>query len=127
MLHGVLPRCGAGHAAQARARGASGPPARHPRPDRHRLTRGTRLGTSYEEAGVSIAAGEQAVERIKSKVRSTFRPEVIGDIGGFGGLFAFASHRYTHPRSAEHTSELQSLMRNSYAVFCLKKKKKKPQ
>src|SRR3546814_10585347 len=29
-------------------------------------------------------------------------------------------------RSEEHTSELQSLMRNSYAVFCLKKKKNKP-
>src|SRR3546814_6150758 len=28
-----------------------------------------------------------------------------------------------HPRSEEHTSELQSLMRNSYAVFCLQKKK----
>jgi len=55
------------------------------------------VGTSYEDAGVSISAGEAAVERIKSKVRSTFRPEVIGDIGGFGGLFAFASHRYTHP------------------------------
>jgi phosphoribosylformylglycinamidine cyclo-ligase len=55
------------------------------------------VGTSYEDAGVSIAAGEEAVERIKAKVRSTFRPEVIGDIGGFGGLFAFASHRYTHP------------------------------
>src|SRR3546814_10070421 len=33
-----------------------------------------------------------------------------------------ASH--CHPRSEEHTSELQSLMRNSYAVFCLKKKTK---
>src|SRR3546814_8901685 len=32
-----------------------------------------------------------------------------------------------HPRSEEHTSELQSLMRISYAVFCLKKKKKKLQ
>src|SRR3546814_5352984 len=30
-----------------------------------------------------------------------------------------------HPRSEEHTSELQSLMRNSYAVLCLKKKKQK--
>src|SRR3546814_9085048 len=30
-----------------------------------------------------------------------------------------------HPRSEEHTSELQSLMRISYAVFCLKKKKKR--
>ncbi len=55
------------------------------------------MGTSYEDAGVSISAGEEAVERIKSKVRSTFRPEVIGDIGGFGGLFAFAHHRYSHP------------------------------
>jgi phosphoribosylformylglycinamidine cyclo-ligase len=55
------------------------------------------MGTSYEDAGVSIAAGEAAVERIKGKVRSTFRPEVIGDIGGFGGLFAFAAHRYRHP------------------------------
>ena len=55
------------------------------------------MGTSYEDAGVSISAGEEAVERIKEKVRSTFRPEVIGDIGGFGGLFAFAQHRYTHP------------------------------
>lgn len=52
---------------------------------------------SYEDAGVSITAGEQAVELIKAQVRSTFRPEVIGDIGGFGGLFAFAQHRYSHP------------------------------
>src|SRR3546814_1390505 len=33
------------------------------------------------------------------------------------------STRYPWPRSEEHTSELQSLMRISYAVFCLKKKK----
>jgi phosphoribosylformylglycinamidine cyclo-ligase len=55
------------------------------------------MGETYEAAGVSIEAGEEAVQRIKDKVRSTFRPEVIGDIGGFGGLFAFASHRYKHP------------------------------
>ena len=52
---------------------------------------------TYEQAGVDIAAGEQAVERIKRHVRSTFRPEVIGDIGGFGGLFAFPQHRFRHP------------------------------
>src|SRR6187431_2767475 len=55
------------------------------------------MGETYEAAGVDIAAGEEAVERIKDKVRSTFRPEVIGDIGGFGGLFSFANHRYRHP------------------------------
>ena len=55
------------------------------------------MGETYEAAGVDIAAGEEAVERIKAQVRSTFRPEVIGDIGGFGGLFAFARHRYRSP------------------------------
>ncbi len=54
-------------------------------------------GDTYKAAGVDIEAGEEAVERIKAKVRSTFRPEVIGDIGGFGGLFSFAGHRYRHP------------------------------
>jgi phosphoribosylformylglycinamidine cyclo-ligase len=55
------------------------------------------MGETYEQAGVSITAGEEAVERIKAKVRSTFRPEVIGDIGGFGGLFGFDSTRYRQP------------------------------
>ncbi len=44
------------------------------------------MGETYRAAGVDIAAGEAAVERIRDKVRSTYRPEVLGDIGGFGGL-----------------------------------------
>ena len=55
------------------------------------------MGDTYKSAGVDIAAGEEAVQRIKEKVRTTFRPEVIGDIGGFGGLFEFAQHRYRRP------------------------------
>ncbi len=55
------------------------------------------MGETYEAAGVSIDAGEEAVERIKADVRSTFRPEVIGDIGGFGGLFRFDPKRYKDP------------------------------
>ena len=54
-------------------------------------------GETYAGAGVSIDAGEEAVQRIKSHVRSTFRPEVIGDIGGFGGLFALDLERYRRP------------------------------
>src|SRR3546814_9759666 len=43
--------------------------------------------------------------------------------GGFGqSLGKMAIHLGNRRRSEEHTSELQSLMRNSYAVFCLKKK-----
>src|SRR3546814_1981463 len=41
------------------------------------------------------------------------------------GHFGTAVPRSLAPRSEEHTSELQSLMRISYAVFCLKKKTKK--
>jgi phosphoribosylformylglycinamidine cyclo-ligase len=55
------------------------------------------VGETYESAGVSIAAGEAAVERIKEKVKKTYRREVIGDIGGFGGLFALDAARYEHP------------------------------
>jgi phosphoribosylformylglycinamidine cyclo-ligase len=44
------------------------------------------MGETYRNAGVDIAAGEAAVERIRAKVRSTHRPEVLGDIGAFGGL-----------------------------------------
>lgn len=43
--------------------------------------------TSYKTAGVDIQAGEEVVDRIKPLVRSTFTPNVLADIGGFGGLF----------------------------------------
>ena len=52
---------------------------------------------TYGAAGVDIGAGEHAVELIKAAVRSTHRSGVIGDIGGFGGLFAPDMARYAHP------------------------------
>ena len=52
---------------------------------------------TYAAAGVDIDAGDRAVELIKDKVRSTYRPEVIGDIGGFGSLFAFPKDRFRDP------------------------------
>jgi len=55
------------------------------------------VAETYARAGVDIAAGEEAVERIKGKVRATFRPEVLGDIGGFGGMFALEPGRYRRP------------------------------
>ena len=59
--------------------------------------RGDRAALTYREAGVDIAAGDEAVERIKAHVRRTFRPGVIGDLGGFGGLFAFDPGRFREP------------------------------
>ncbi len=47
--------------------------------------------TTYAQAGVDTAEGARAVRAIKETVHSTYRPEVVGDIGGFGGLFSLAA------------------------------------
>lgn len=52
---------------------------------------------TYAGAGVSIEAGDDVVARIKSSVESTFRPGVLGGIGGFGGLFALDALKYDQP------------------------------
>lgn len=52
---------------------------------------------TYKSAGVNIDAGNKFVQIIKPLVRKTFRPEVITDIGGFGGLFAFKVQKYKNP------------------------------
>src|SRR3546814_5700655 len=52
-------------------------------------------------------------------------PELAADAGRITGIVAKEEDRFRQTRSEEHTSELQSLMRISYAVFCLKKKKTK--
>ena len=43
--------------------------------------------STYSEAGVDIDAGERAIELMKAHLKKARRPEVIGDIGGFAGLF----------------------------------------
>src|SRR3546814_8528111 len=48
----------------------------------------------------------------------------LGASSKMNAEWAFLQHLFDIGRSEEHTSELQSLMRISYAVFCLKKKKK---
>jgi len=52
---------------------------------------------TYASAGVDIEAGNKAVELMKKSVKSTFRPGVLTDIGGFGGLFALDTSRYREP------------------------------
>ena len=58
----------------------------------------------YSEAGVDTAAGDLAVELMKSAVRRTHGPEVLGGVGGFAGLFdASALLGYTKPLLATST------------------------
>ncbi|PIT64036.1 phosphoribosylformylglycinamidine cyclo-ligase [Snodgrassella alvi] len=51
---------------------------------------------SYRDAGVDINAGDSLVERIKPFAKRTMRPEVLGDLGGFGALVEI-SQKYRHP------------------------------
>lgn len=52
---------------------------------------------TYKEAGVDVEAGYEAVRLMGEHVRKTFRPEVLTDIGGFGGLFALNKEKYQEP------------------------------
>ncbi|MFC1715082.1 phosphoribosylformylglycinamidine cyclo-ligase [Candidatus Poribacteria bacterium] len=54
-------------------------------------------GLTYEDAGVSIDTMDAAIADIKGMVRSTYRPEVVSDIGQFGGLFALDKDKYDEP------------------------------
>lgn len=55
------------------------------------------MSEAYKKAGVDIAAGNEAVERMKKHVKKTFRPEVLTDLGGFGGLFGLNKDKYEEP------------------------------
>jgi len=64
---------------------------------------GRRRTVTYADAGVSIHAGERAVELLKGKVHRTHRPEVLGDLGGFAGLFKLDMTKYQQPVLASST------------------------
>src|SRR3546814_8643399 len=68
-------------------------------------------------AAVGVRAGLRAGDRLCIPV------PLYHCFGMVMGNLACVTHGAAMVRSEEHTSELQSLMRNSYAVFCLKKKK----
>ena len=73
--------------------------SRFPRADETAVTSTTPpapAGLTYRDAGVDIDAGNEVVERIKPLVKRTMRPEVLGGVGLFGGLFDL-SNRYREP------------------------------
>ena len=60
-------------------------------------------GATYAGSGVSIAAGEAAVDLMKPYTQKTHRAEVIGGIGGFAALFRMPLHRFRDPVLASST------------------------
>jgi phosphoribosylformylglycinamidine cyclo-ligase len=65
---------------------------------------GVEAGTSYAAAGVDIEAGDRAVELMKAAVARAARPEMVGGLGGFAGLFdASALTKFRRPLLATST------------------------
>lgn len=55
------------------------------------------MAISYKDAGVDIDAGNLAVQKMKGYVQSTYRPEVLTDLGSFAGLFQLDISKYKEP------------------------------
>ena len=52
-----------------------------------------KVGATYHDAGVDLEAADRVVEIISKQARATFRSEVLGDIGFFGGLFQLGKYQ----------------------------------
>ncbi|MBC8194028.1 MAG: phosphoribosylformylglycinamidine cyclo-ligase [Candidatus Marinimicrobia bacterium] len=74
------------------------------------------MSIDYKDAGVNIEKGYEAVQRIKKDVESTHGPEVIGGIGGFGGMFAPDVSGMTQPILVSGTDGVGTKLKLAFAL-----------
>ncbi|MGW8960012.1 phosphoribosylformylglycinamidine cyclo-ligase [Paenibacillus sp. NPDC055715] len=74
------------------------------------------MSEAYKNAGVDIAAGNEAVERMKKHVKRTFRPEVLTDLGGFGALFGLNKDKYEEPVLVSGTDGVGTKLKLAFAM-----------
>ncbi len=74
------------------------------------------MSEAYKQAGVDIAAGNEAVERMKKHVKKTFRPEVLTGLGGFGGLFGLNKDKYEEPVLVSGTDGVGTKLKLAFAM-----------
>jgi len=71
---------------------------------------------TYKDAGVDIDAGNRFVNLIKPLVKMTNRPEVLTDIGGFGGLFSLNSAKYKRPTLVASTDGVGTKLKLAFML-----------
>ncbi|MCR5438068.1 MAG: phosphoribosylformylglycinamidine cyclo-ligase, partial [Selenomonas sp.] len=71
---------------------------------------------TYKDSGVDIDAGNKSVQLIKDSVKATYRPEVLGDLGGFGGLFALTAGKYKEPVLVSGTDGVGTKLRLAFML-----------
>jgi len=74
------------------------------------------MGKSYKDAGVNISLANQIVKEIKPLIGKTSIPGVLGDIGGFGGLFSLAEQKYKEPVLVSGTDGVGTKLRIAFAL-----------
>jgi phosphoribosylformylglycinamidine cyclo-ligase len=74
------------------------------------------VSEAYKSAGVDIAAGNEAVERMKKHVKRTLRPEVMTDLGGFGALFGLNKDKYDEPVLVSGTDGVGTKLKIAFAM-----------
>ena len=70
----------------------------------------------YKESGVDIDAGNEAVRRIKKAVRQTYNGQVLGDLGSFGGLYAFPARDFREPVLVSSTDGVGTKLKVAFAL-----------
>lgn len=74
------------------------------------------MSEAYKNAGVDIAAGNEAVERMKKHVKRTYRPEVMTELGGFGALFGLNKDKYDEPVLVSGTDGVGTKLKIAFAA-----------
>ncbi|GAO05076.1 phosphoribosylformylglycinamidine cyclo-ligase [Anaeromyxobacter sp. PSR-1] len=74
------------------------------------------MSLTYRDAGVDIDEGDRLVDLIKPHARPTMRPEVLGGIGGFGGLFALDVKKYREPVLVSGTDGVGTKLKVAFAA-----------
>ncbi|MEK3738751.1 MULTISPECIES: phosphoribosylformylglycinamidine cyclo-ligase [Paenibacillus] len=74
------------------------------------------MSEAYKNAGVDIAAGNEAVERMKKHVKRTYRPEVMTELGGFGALFGLNKDKYEEPVLVSGTDGVGTKLKIAFAA-----------
>jgi phosphoribosylformylglycinamidine cyclo-ligase len=74
------------------------------------------MANAYKQAGVDIEAGYEAVERMKKHVKTTVRPEVMGGLGGFGGMFDLSALKLKEPVLVSGTDGVGTKLKLAFAM-----------
>src|SRR5699024_7377217 len=74
------------------------------------------MSEMYKKAGVDVEKGYEAVEKMKKHIAKTTRPEVLGDVGAFAGLFDISNQPYKEPVLVSGTDGVGTKMKLGFGM-----------